>query len=346
MSGFPFGHRNGLMRVANLLLFAALPGSAQTQINLKTQSKAIDFANATSTRPAKTGTAIPALCATGEVFFKSDAPAGSNLYGCTATNIWSLMSGSGGSGGGGALGGDVTGNSSTATVVGLRNRSISIVPPSHGQVLGWNGTTNLWEPQTPSQSSGSSTGSGVPVPFQTILTGGVLSIGAACTTTSPCTARFGNSSYQFLNSASATISGGTGTAYVYVSASGSLTVGHTMTVSCAGCTAVSGVTSFPVDSIPLYTWAANSSGQWDAAGGIDWRSVLSTTNVIAGTGLVGTNVGGATIISLDTAVVGMRVAVPASAASACESGYWAADASFFYLCQAVNSWRRMPISAW
>lgn len=41
------------------------------------------------------GTTAPATCVVGEVFFDTDATAGSNWYGCTATNTWTLMSGSG-----------------------------------------------------------------------------------------------------------------------------------------------------------------------------------------------------------------------------------------------------------
>ena len=118
-----------------------------------------------------------------------------------------------------------------------------------------------------------------------------------------------------------------------------------MTVSCAGCTAVSGVTSFPVDSIPFYTWTA-SSGQWVSNGATDWRSMISTKNVTAGLGLVDASAGGATTLSLDTAVVGLRVGVPATSSTACTSGFWAVDAGFFYICQATNSWRRVALASW
>lgn len=69
---------------------------SQTAIDLRTQVKNVDFSSAISTRPIKTGTVLPALCAPGEVFFKTDVSAGQNLYGCTATNIWSTLSSSGG----------------------------------------------------------------------------------------------------------------------------------------------------------------------------------------------------------------------------------------------------------
>jgi hypothetical protein len=69
---------------------------AQTSIDLRTQVKNVDFSNADWTRTSKTGTTLPTLCQIGESFFKSDAAPGQNLYGCSATNIWSLQSGTAG----------------------------------------------------------------------------------------------------------------------------------------------------------------------------------------------------------------------------------------------------------
>lgn len=81
--------------LAALLSFSALlpvlPG--QTLIDLRTQTKRVDFAGALATRPFKTGTSLPSACSAGEAFFKTDAPAGQNLFGCTAANIWTLQSG-------------------------------------------------------------------------------------------------------------------------------------------------------------------------------------------------------------------------------------------------------------
>jgi len=86
-----------------VLLWAWLVASAwgQTSIDLRTQSKSVDFSAASSSRPWKTGTALPAQCSVGDSFFKTDAPAGQNLYACTVTNVWTLLSGSGGGGGAG-----------------------------------------------------------------------------------------------------------------------------------------------------------------------------------------------------------------------------------------------------
>jgi Pectate lyase superfamily protein len=75
-----------------LLLCAAATGYTQTQIDLGRQGKSPDFAAASATRPVKTGSVLPATCSTGELYFKTDAPAGRNLYGCTATNTWTPQS--------------------------------------------------------------------------------------------------------------------------------------------------------------------------------------------------------------------------------------------------------------
>ena len=37
------------------------------------------------------GTSLPATCTVGQRYFKTDATAGQNLYGCTATNTWTLL---------------------------------------------------------------------------------------------------------------------------------------------------------------------------------------------------------------------------------------------------------------
>lgn len=72
---------------------AALPGllCGQTAIDLGAQSRNVDFSAAATTRPFKTGAVVPSACNTGETFFKTDAPAGQNLYACTATNTWTPM---------------------------------------------------------------------------------------------------------------------------------------------------------------------------------------------------------------------------------------------------------------
>jgi hypothetical protein len=66
------------------MLAAGMAAMAQTTQVDPTQLK----------RAIKVGTTLPATCTAGDLFFKSDAPAGSNLYGCSSMNSWSLQSGS------------------------------------------------------------------------------------------------------------------------------------------------------------------------------------------------------------------------------------------------------------
>jgi hypothetical protein len=45
--------------------------------------------------PAQRGTSLPATCSMGDEYFKTDVAAGLNKYGCTSTNVWSLLGGAG-----------------------------------------------------------------------------------------------------------------------------------------------------------------------------------------------------------------------------------------------------------
>lgn len=83
------------VRLAGIVALAAGAALAQTAIDLRTQSKSVDFSAAANTKPAKTGSALPSSCQTGEMFFKTGAPAGSNIYGCVSTNTWALQAGGG-----------------------------------------------------------------------------------------------------------------------------------------------------------------------------------------------------------------------------------------------------------
>ncbi|HEY6341812.1 MAG TPA: hypothetical protein VIY49_09990 [Bryobacteraceae bacterium] len=95
-------------RISRLLLPAAVAGlicQAQTQVNLQTQAKNVDFSQAPSTKPFTVGATLPATCEVGQAFFNTSAAAGANWYGCVAANVWTVQSGS--SGGITQLSGDV-----------------------------------------------------------------------------------------------------------------------------------------------------------------------------------------------------------------------------------------------
>src|ERR1035437_1236661 len=80
----------GMFKLFPIALIGAA-AAAQTQIDLRTQARNVDFTAAASTKPLNTGTALPATCVVGDMSFKTDAPAGSNVYGCTAANTWAVQ---------------------------------------------------------------------------------------------------------------------------------------------------------------------------------------------------------------------------------------------------------------
>lgn len=84
------------MRLLITTLLIATGLIAQTKVDLGNQGKNINFGGITHTTPTAVVTSLPATCSVGELTFDSAVTAGQNLYGCTATNTWTLISGSGG----------------------------------------------------------------------------------------------------------------------------------------------------------------------------------------------------------------------------------------------------------
>lgn len=93
---------------------AALPPlSAQTQVDLRTQTKSADLSSVGPTKPAQTGSILPLTCSQGQIFFLTTAPPGTNIMACTSTNQWTAS-------GGGALEVGVNGASAgIATILNL-----------------------------------------------------------------------------------------------------------------------------------------------------------------------------------------------------------------------------------
>jgi hypothetical protein len=134
--------------------------AGQTQVDLRTQAKAVDFEAAPFTKPLKSGAALPGVCQSGELFFLKSAPAGSNLYACVANNVWARQGtpGAGIEQAGAVLtsdgtrgqwtlpAGDVGGTGTAMKVQGLQQRPVSGAAPQNGQALLWDGA--VWRPQT------------------------------------------------------------------------------------------------------------------------------------------------------------------------------------------------------
>ena len=139
-----------------MVVFGLIAGrvSAQTQVDLKTQAKGIDFQGATYTKPIRANTPLPAACTPNELFFLTSAPAGSNLYACVSANTWVLETGGSGLV---TLSGDVSGSASASVVQKIQSRPVSTAAPQVGQALIWDGVS--WSAQTVATGGGGGGGS-------------------------------------------------------------------------------------------------------------------------------------------------------------------------------------------
>ena len=298
-------------------------------------------AQATTARAVKFGTTLPSTCYAGDIFFNTNAPAGANLFACVAPNTWVTQTLA-------SLAGDVTGSPGANTVTQIQGNSVASTAPQTGQALVWNGTS--WTPETVTGGGGSS-GTGASMASQlgdfsvTLTNSLTLTIGANCLFTTPCNIRFGGLAYSLTGPVTVSLAGGTGNAFVYFASSGTLTVGHSLTLTCSGvCSALSGITAFPTDAIPLFTWHA-TNGTWDGQGS-DQRAFLSSKDVRPGTGILTTENLGHTTIAADPSVLGMRASAPSTSSSSCSPGMWASDSNFYYVCVSQNTWLRTALSSW
>ena len=129
---------------------------AQTRINLAGQSANVDFSQFSLTRPVKQGTVLPSSCTTADLFFKTDAAAGSNLYLC-ASSAWYAITASGG--GGGGVGGATSLNGLTDLKVSTATTAVSVAA-GRFQYLDSSGRYTVTDIQaaTVTKVSGSDTG--------------------------------------------------------------------------------------------------------------------------------------------------------------------------------------------
>ena len=256
----------------SILAVSVFSLGAQTQIDLASQGKRVDFSGASTTKPSKMGTALPGTCSTGETFFKMDAVPGQNLYGCTATNVWTQMSSAsslppvsgqsnkilsndGTTSQWRSLGGDLSGAPNAATVARIQGRLVGSTAPIDGQALVWSNALGRWEPGLAGEGGGG-------IAPWTVSQASATELSIA----SGPAVRFGNYvCTQPLGPAMATLISGTGTVYIYVSSGCALTVAHNVVMSgCSGCSLTSG-TSFPAGSFPIAEWSV-TAGQFADTG--------------------------------------------------------------------------------
>jgi hypothetical protein len=96
-------------------LWPLAPAFAQTVINGGQTIKGVaDNSGATHTLPMSAGTSVPGTCTVGELFFKTNATAGQNIYECQSTNVFTQQLNTGSSSGGGITMYSATGLTVTA----------------------------------------------------------------------------------------------------------------------------------------------------------------------------------------------------------------------------------------
>jgi hypothetical protein len=346
-----------------VLLLAGFAAYGQTQVDLRTQSKSIDFSAAAITKPVTTGNALPPVCGSGQMYFLLTAPPGSNLYACIGVNQWSLEGGASAlppvNGNGGevlstdgtnllwtAPDGDITGPPGSTTVTAIQGRSISPMAPSAGQTLIWNPGSQSWQPQTLSGGGGATLASQLGDFSVIVATPNTLTIGQNCSVAAPCNFRFGSVTTSIAAPASITLNSGSGVLYLYAANNGTLVAGSTLNVACtAVCIAQSGVNAFPAGSLPLFTVTA-TSGAWNANGISDMRAFQSAVSISSGAGLVAAASGSGVVLSADPSAISLKVAAPSVSASSCTVATWATDGNFYYLCVGANQWKRAALSTW
>src|SRR5689334_18078207 len=98
----------------------------QTTIDMRTQTRNVDFSGAGSTRPIKTGTSLPSSCGVGELFFKSDAALGKNIYVCAPVDQWAAIAAGTTSAEGGNYAATFTGMTSVALQHNLNTTAVTV----------------------------------------------------------------------------------------------------------------------------------------------------------------------------------------------------------------------------
>ncbi|HEY6346511.1 MAG TPA: hypothetical protein VIY49_33890 [Bryobacteraceae bacterium] len=283
-------------RTSRLLLPAAVAGlicQAQTQVNLQTQGKNVDFSQAPSTKPFKVGATLPATCEVGETFFNTSAAAGANWYGCVAANVWAVQSGAGtGSGGITQLTGDVAaGPGSGAQTATIQPGAVTLSKMANlaaGSII-CNNTASAATPIacTPAQvnamlgaSGGGGGGGGDPVESNQLTDFVTTKTSGTALTVNPGIYRVGYASYAYAGTTTFTLAQFTVTAVSSASQAvlttsalpplGTMHLGDTFYVSGAtgtGCSGLNGlqtIVNVPSANTVIINW--NSTGCTYAGG--------------------------------------------------------------------------------
>jgi hypothetical protein len=176
--------------------------------------------------------------------------------------------------------------------------------------------------------------------------------GAQCTASTPCSVGKGAvNSAALVAGATATLSGtsvgGTNQAWWYYDSLFTLTLGHNAatTVTCSGCTTVTGITGFPADSIPLWNTTFTSLA-WNSIvpATMDRRRAQTGSDVVAGPGNAQSDdpTTGIRTISTDPTLTPRYFTGSGTPALSCTAGrdfYTDTTGMQLYFCDATNTWK-------
>jgi hypothetical protein len=124
-----------------------------------------------------------------------------------------------------------------------------------------------------------------------------------------------------------------------------LTAASKVLLECQRCSYAPGVTQFPPDSIPLFTWTI-VGGVFTEAGHSDFRALFSTKRIVGGSGILMLENGGAATVSVDPTLVPMHIlSTPKMSHENCTTGEFSFDNDYYYVCVAANTWKRLPLSS-
>ena len=184
------------------------------------------------------GTTLPATCAVGEVFFKTNASAGANMYGCTSLNTWTAQAGGGG---GSATWGGITGTLSAQTDLNTALNAITEPQLSLTDITTANVSTSKhgFAPKAPNDATKYLDGTGVYSVPPGSGSGG-LEYTASITSSSQWTLQAGNNTVgataTHIGTITLTTSGttNTGTVFVCLNPSGALEAHHNTSTTITG----------------------------------------------------------------------------------------------------------------
>jgi hypothetical protein len=239
----------------------------------------------------------------------------------------------------------------TASTLGVLQGDGNTLTISSGVISCTPATTTQVGCVTTPGSSGAQSASQLTDFLATKTSGAVLTIGSLCSSTQPCQARLsgGGATYVQTAPATVTISGTSSSDTVFIYSDGTaLYAGYNgaETLTCSGCTAVPGVTTWPINTIPLWepTITGNAWGVITEA--MDFRTVYSAYGSAAGAGIaiVKNPSTGIDTYSVDSTVTPRYFKAAGAPSINCSQGrdfYTNTTTAAEFYCAATNTWQQL-----